>query len=302
MARKRKFEKDEDYSLENIIKHKKHHLFKNEEQKILVFGDDKAIQRLAVTSVIHADGTFTCVLPGYSQLYIFHATVENNVSLPVLFCLVKGKDQTTYVTLLCLVEELANDDGRTIFNRGVTFICDFELYFINAVQRLYGSLRVKCCFFHYVQSIRKNALKLINAVEKATSQNHEKVGLVKNAVRRITMLPLVPEELITPELIELIIAATTDGRSEPLRELNVLQAYVLNTYVGKRRVRSGVLVAPRFQLAIWNVSGMASRTNNAAESVHAQMNPEVSGALSPMNFIFNIEKQMKRTNDRIRFG
>ena len=46
---------------------------------------------------------------------------------------------------------------------------------------------------------------------------------------------------------------------------------------------------------------MASRTNNAAESVHTQTNPEVSWMHSTLNFISIIEEEMKRTNDRIRF-
>ena len=302
MAKKRKMEDDDDFTLENIIANKKHHLLKNEGEKILIFGDDKAVERLAVTNVIHADGTFTCILPHYSQLYIFHATVENNVSLPVLFCLVKGKDQETYVTLLGLVEELANDDGRTIFNREVTFMCDFELSMINAVKLLYGLVRVKCCFFHFVQSIRRKATDVINAVEGAAGQNAEKAILARNAVRRLMMLPLVPEELITPELVNLIIAASTDGRSAVPRELKALQMYVLTTYVGKRRARSGPVLPPSFPPALWCVSGMASRTNNAAESVHAHMNQKVSGKLDVLNFIRILEMQMKQTNDRIRAG
>ena len=75
---------------------------------------------------------------------------------------------------------------------------------------------------------------------------------------------------------------------------------MLNTYVGKRRVRSGALVAPRYPLAIWNVSGMASRTNNAAESVHAQMNPKVNGKVTPFRFLSTVEEQMETTNRRIR--
>lgn len=92
MARKRKMQKEEDYDLNNIIDSKKHHLLGNEGERILIFGDDKAVQRLAATKAIQADGTFTCVIPSFSQLYIFHATVENNVSIPVLFCLLKGKN------------------------------------------------------------------------------------------------------------------------------------------------------------------------------------------------------------------
>ena len=147
MARKRRMEQDDDYSRDNIIRFKKHHLLHNDGKDILIFGDDKAIQRLVATRVIHADGTFTCVLPGYSQLYILHATVDNNVSVPVLFCLLKRKNEATYVKLLGLVEELASETDRTVFDREVQLMCDFELAFINAVRNQYASVSVKCCFF-----------------------------------------------------------------------------------------------------------------------------------------------------------
>ena len=146
MARKRRLEKDDDYSQDNIIRFKKHHILQNDGKNILIFGDDKAIQRLVATNVIHADGTFTCVLPGYSQLYILHATVENNVSVPVLFCLLK-KNEARYVKLLSLVEELANETGRTVFNNEVQLMCDFELALIKAVRNRYPLVNVKCCFF-----------------------------------------------------------------------------------------------------------------------------------------------------------
>ena len=101
VARKRKMEKRDDYSLEKSS-HRKN-ITSKMTGKILIFGDDMAVQRLAATKVIHADGTFKCILPGFSQLYIFHATVENNLSLPVLFCLVKGKNEQTYIRLLEMV-------------------------------------------------------------------------------------------------------------------------------------------------------------------------------------------------------
>ena len=65
MARKRKIEKEGDYTLESIIASKKHHLLHNDDQNVLIFGDDKAVQRLAVTNTIHADGTFSCIIPGF---------------------------------------------------------------------------------------------------------------------------------------------------------------------------------------------------------------------------------------------
>ena len=224
------------------------------------------------------------------------------MSLPVLFCMTKGKNKDTYVKLLGLVEELATEAGVTIFNREVQLMCDFELAFINTVQQLYSLVKVKCCFFHYTQSIRKRATEAITAVTKAACENTEKVVLMKKAVSRIMMLPLVPEELITPELVQLIIAASANGRSGLLREVKAFQAYVLNTYVGKRPSRSGPISSPRFPPPLWNVSGAVRRTNNAAESVHSQMNPDVNRMLSVYGFLSIVEKQMERTNERIAAG
>ena len=59
---------------------------------------------------------------------------------------------------------------------------------------------------------------------------------------------------------------------------------------------------PLFPPSLWCVSGRVSRTNNAAESVHARMNSEVSGKLSVFGFLSVIEHQMEATNDRIRAG
>ena len=228
--------------------------------------------------------------------------MENNVSLPVLFCLVSGKERQTYIKLLDMVDELAAEAGLVIFNREALLMCDFELAFINVVQQRFPLVSVKCCFFHFTQSIRRKATDVITAVSKAAGKNSAKVHMAMRAVRRLMMLPLVPEELITPELVELIIAASTDSRSELLREVKAFQAYVLTTYVGKRRARSGPVLPPRFPLALWNVSAMATRTNNAAESVHAQMNADVKGVLMVHGFLHIIEEQMERTNERIAAG
>ena len=143
-------------------------------------------------------------------------------------------------------------------------------------------------------------MRFINLVKKAAGENSERHRSALKLERRIMMLPLLPEELITAERVQLIIAASTESRSEHARELMVFCDYVLKTYVGKPRASSRVLVGPRFSLPLWNVSGMASRTNNAAESVHAHVNPKVSGMLSTLNFIRILEEEMMRTNERIR--
>ena len=68
-----------------------HHLLANEGDDVIIFGDERTAAYMTTTPLILADGTFSCVLRGYSQLYIFHAVIANNVSVPAMFCLVKGK-------------------------------------------------------------------------------------------------------------------------------------------------------------------------------------------------------------------
>ena len=302
MARMRKMENDGNYTLEGIIASKRHHLLHNDDQNILIFGDDKAIQRLAATNTIHADGTFSCVLPGFAQLYIFHATVENNVSLPVLFCLVKGRDEQTYTKLLGMVEELAAKEGLTVWNRKVELMCDFELALINAVHQRYTSVVVRCCFFHFVQNVRKNATKIITAVKRTTGKRSDKRWLAEKTKRRLMLLPLVPKELITPALVKLIISGWKDGCKELPDAFNELEKIILGTYVGKPVEGSSATRPPIYPASLWCVCGLVSRTNNAAESVHRNINSKISGKLTVFKFLRIIEEEMERTNERIAGG
>ena len=59
-----------------------HHLLANEGEDILVFGDRRTVAYMSTTPLILADGTFSPVLPGYTQLYILHVVVAKNVSVP----------------------------------------------------------------------------------------------------------------------------------------------------------------------------------------------------------------------------
>ena len=77
-------------NLKELLKNGGHHLLGDEEQDILVFGTTAALHYLSVTPIIQCDGTFTCVVLQFTQLYIFHAVLANGVTYPMLYCLVKG--------------------------------------------------------------------------------------------------------------------------------------------------------------------------------------------------------------------
>ena len=115
-----------------MITTKSHHVLGNDGEDIVVLGLASSIHFLSTTPLIQGDGTFTCVVHPYTQLYVFHALVRNGVSYPVLYCLVKGKNQAMYQRLLRLVEQIARDRNVTILQRPVRLIVDFEKAFHNA--------------------------------------------------------------------------------------------------------------------------------------------------------------------------
>ena len=118
----------------DLIEQKIHHVLGNYGDEIVMFGLTSSIVFLSQTTLIQGDGTFTCVVLPFTQLYMFHALLRNGVSYPVLYCLVRGKNEEIYKHILDLVEKIAKERGTTTLNRPVRMIVDFVLAFIKAAQ------------------------------------------------------------------------------------------------------------------------------------------------------------------------
>ena len=116
-----------------MIEQKTHHVLGNDGQDIIVFGQKSSLGLLSTTPLIQGDGTFTCVVLPYTQLYVFHTLLKNGVSYPVLYCLMRGKTQAMYTRLLALIEHIAKDQNMAVFDRPVRLMVDFEKSFHNAV-------------------------------------------------------------------------------------------------------------------------------------------------------------------------
>ena len=84
-------------------------------------------------------------------------------------------------------------------------MCDFEAAFITVVQTHFKSVRVKCCYFHYTKNLREKAQPIVKEVEKADREASKSARLAQVTKRRLMLLPLLPEELVTPEIVVLII-------------------------------------------------------------------------------------------------
>lgn len=116
----------------------------------------------------------------------------------------------------------------------------------------------------------------------------------ERAKRALMMLPLLPLDLITVEVVDIIIWRWKNAFG-PSPDFDELRDYIVSTYVGPNA---------SFKKEIWCVCGQSIRTNNAAESSHAVLNTfvRVSGELSVDMFLFAIEKQMRNTTREIQAG
>ena len=263
MARLRQMKKQGRVTnLDDLIQNRSHHLLKNNGDEILVFGLETAVGIMASTNLILADRTFKCVLAEFSQLYIFHAVVKKNVSLPMLFCLVKWKDDEVYRRLLVLVEELAEDSGRRIFNRLVTLMCDFEATFIDVVKDNFETVNVKCCFY-FTKNIKTHACPVMTLIRRIEGKTSEAYAFAPRTKRRLMMLPLLPERTVSPGVVHLILRAWQDNCPQHRDVFDGLVATIIHTYVG---TRSSTPVNPRFPSNLWCVSGLIVRTNNARKA------------------------------------
>ena len=112
-------------TLTGIVASRYHLILGNDGDDIVVFGTRVSLEILATSPIIQCDGTFSCCPRGYAQLYIFHGLV-NNVTYPLMYAIVNGKDQTTYSRLFSLVETIAETNGLTLFHRLVDIVIDFE--------------------------------------------------------------------------------------------------------------------------------------------------------------------------------
>ena len=167
-------------TVKELIKHGGHHLLGNDGDDILVFGMNAALHFLSVTPMIQCDGTFTCLVVPFTQLYIFHAALGNGVSYPMLFCLVKGKNEELYVRLLTLIEDIGQAKiKKPIFKRQVDIVVDFELAFVNAMHRHHAGASVRCCFFHFTANIRKNSKSIMADIKRAVGEKSLKMSVAE---------------------------------------------------------------------------------------------------------------------------
>ena len=174
-------------------------------------------------------------------------------------------------------------------------MADFELAFINAVSDLHPTTSMMCCFFHFVNNLKKRAKRIVDALKNSAGKASREVTLAERTKRALMMLPLLPLDLITVQVVDMIVSRWRCEVQNHRLVFDDMREHVVENYVNPNAT---------FKKANWCVCGECIRTNNAAESSHAALNSmiRVSGAVSLDMFLYAVESQMRNTATEIKSG
>lgn len=120
--------------------------------RLLLFCADTELRALYNSAYIICDGTFEMAPDSSYQVYTLHGYVHDE-AMALAWALLPNKSQASYTELFGVLKDtfvqMFGDAGQR------TFVTDFELAAINALQSTFPSSAVKGCTFHFRQAITR---------------------------------------------------------------------------------------------------------------------------------------------------
>jgi len=153
-----------------------------EDDRILMFTTRQNLEHLTSADTIYGDGTFYICPELFTQLYTFHAFVNDAIH-PLVFALLPGKSEGIYTRFLTLLKETCQRQQLRLQPRTL-----YEVAIRNAAYTVFPGIAAKGCFFHYTQCIWRKVQSI--GLQNHYMQNDD----IRQLVRRAAVLPLVPME------------------------------------------------------------------------------------------------------------
>ncbi|CAF3984236.1 unnamed protein product, partial [Rotaria sp. Silwood1] len=116
--------------------------------RMLIFSSPEQCSILASSTEFLVDGTFDIVPDIFYQLYVIHAVHREHV-IPVVFCLLRRKNATTYQEMINKILEFAPAWNPQ------TIMLDFEKAVLNVLSNSFPQVSLSGCYFHLRQSIHR---------------------------------------------------------------------------------------------------------------------------------------------------
>ena len=169
--------------------------WKDDKERILIFGDATRKNLLNLSTTWLVDGTFKLSPEIFYQKYTIHVEL-NGFAPPCVYVLLPNKTEKTYNRKIQLLSEETNPNpGKKL--------ADFEKAALNAFSKKIPHAEILCCYFHRTQSFNRK----INEIGlKTYYENFPEFNL---ALRMLPSLAHVPPAHVRV-FFELVIVEKTD--------------------------------------------------------------------------------------------
>ena len=182
----------------------------------------------------------------FYQLWTIFIVVNHHV-FPAIHCLLTGKSQELYESLLVKIQSLIPH-----FHPDVS-MSDWEMAARNAFKSTFHGIRLKGCWFHYTQRIWKHVQKA--NLKHSYNNNVE----IQNFVRYIMALPFLPPDTILQIFNQIDTLDLNLQDDELMNKVKKIKLYVKRQWIDR---------LPPEELSIWD---QEMTTNNGAESYHGRL-------------------------------
>jgi hypothetical protein len=222
---------------------------------ICLFMTSTQAKILRTCQVIYIDGTFRTAPHPYLQLVTVHGLWLNSV-IPLCFCLSTGKTVGQYRQIIKGVRTgIRNATGHS-WRQPSTVICDFEISLISAIQTELPNSSIRCCYFHYTQSLwRKFSSSGLLTAYRSTSQSGRRL---KKCIQKIMAIGFIPTAMVRQVFDNYVSSQSIRRLQVRFPGLDRFLKYVSDTYISRTSM---------FSPPMWNVHSRTidTRTNNHVE-------------------------------------
>jgi len=228
----------------------------DDENRILMFASNQAIQLLAISEDWFGDGTFRVCPEIFFQLYTIHARINQRI-IPCVYALLPNKTRQTYERMFREISDRVDAVG----NAPLTFLIDFERATMIALNAIFPQTEISGCFFH----LTSNIWKRIQAF--GLQEQYQADGEFALHLRMIAALAFIPPDEVVNAFDRLCEVIRNTYQNDADRVLD----YFEDTYIGRFR-RNAPRAIPLFSIQKWNMFHRTHeempRTNNHIEGWH----------------------------------
>ncbi|KAL3080816.1 hypothetical protein niasHS_014921 [Heterodera schachtii] len=233
-------------------------------EDIVLYDSRNTLGILRQSGTWHLDGTFKCAPTMWEQCFVIGASVHQRMCI-CMWCLLPGKQRRYYEEALNFLRERISPEVPS------KVLCDFEKAEIASVRTAFPTAQIKCCMFHYGQSLYRNfkRLGLVHLYGEKTERGEE----VRNTFRSVLSLPLLPPSVVRMAF-SIILTSAPAGMHE-------FFLYFSRTYIGltQRQLLDGATAFGANQ-----ISFLSSANHSELGTTMSTINSEHSYAAAPIQF------------------